>query len=126
MPAESPKPLKFGPRAWLRLYAGVIRQAGFRAALRSVRIQVEEKIVAHGLASTLRLTRIWYFLGALAGVGLLFWSPRPRAMDGQVDLASLVTFSAVVGAGLAILLRSVAMLASTYSVSGWRSRLDAA
>jgi len=73
MPAESPKPLKFGPRAWLRLYAGVIRQAGFRVALRSVRIQVEEKIVAHGLASTLRLTRIWYFLGALAigqpGVG---------------------------------------------------------
>lgn len=44
MSADSPQPLKFGPRTWLRVYAGVIRQAGLRVALRSIRIQLEEKI----------------------------------------------------------------------------------
>lgn len=107
--------MKFGARAWLRVYAGVIRQAGLRVALRSIRIQLEEKITGHGLASTLRLTRIWYALGTMAGGALMFWAPRPRATDGQVDLASLIGFAAVVGAGLAIALRSLAMLASTYS-----------
>jgi hypothetical protein len=115
MSADSPQPLKFGPRTWLRVYAGVIRQAGLRVALRSIRIQLEEKITGYGLASTLRLTRIWYLLGTIAGVALVCWSPQPRATEGQVDIASLIAFASVVGAGLAIALRSLAMLASTYS-----------
>jgi len=115
MSADGPQPLKFGPVAWLRVYAGVIRQAGLRAAMRSVRIQLEEKVAARGMATVLRLTRIWHLLGTAAGVALLAWAPRPSAVEGQVDIASLIAFAAVVGAGLAILLRSAAMLASTYS-----------
>lgn len=115
MSGDSPQPLKFGPRAWMRVYAGVIRQAGLRVALRSIRIQLEEKIVGYGLASTLRLTRIWYLVGTIGGIALVFWSPRPHLANGQVDLASLIAFAAVVGSGLAIALRSLAMLASTYS-----------
>lgn len=107
--------MKAGPCTWLRVYAGLIRKAGLRAALRSIRNKIEERITAYGLASTLRLMRVWYLLGTVAGIAMMLWSPRPRESAGQVDLASLIGFAAVVGAGLAVALRSLAMLASTYS-----------
>lgn len=100
---------------WASVWMKVVGQIGMRGALRSARNQLEEKLASRGDRVVMRVTRAWYALGAAAGVALVAAASPPRMAGPAVDVGSVAVFAAVAGAGVALGLRSIAMLLATYS-----------
>lgn len=109
------RPKRLGLFLWLRVWISVVRQAGLRAALRSARNQLEERLVGDDARKLLAYLRAWYALGLLAGAAALWLAAPPRMNGPAVDVSSLLAFASFAGAGAALVLRSLAMLLSTFS-----------
>lgn len=100
---------------WLRVWLTVILQVGPRGALRSARNQLEEKLVGDDAGKLLAYRRAWFGLGLAAGAAALWLAAPPRMIGTSVDVSSLLAFISFAGVGAALVLRSLAMLLSTFS-----------
>jgi hypothetical protein len=111
-------PFKIGPLTYLRVWAKIARSKGLATMWRVIRVHFEEKLAERGPGAVMRARRGWNFACAALGVAivLLAPSPEPRATAG-VDVARLAAFAAVTGLGVALLLRSLAMLLASFSAN---------
>jgi len=108
---------------WIRMWVSLARSHGVRVAWRSMRSMLEERVASHGPKNALRLLRAWYVAGFGAGAALATMAPHPvpfapgTTFSGEVDPARVISFGVVVAAGVALALRSLAMLLATFSAN---------
>lgn len=111
------KPLKFSPAFWFRTFWGVLKKGGPSAALRLVRVAIEDRIAARGNLFALRLVRAWQLLLIAVGAALALSAPAAHTAGGTIDIGSLARYAVQVGIGVAVALRALAHLLATYSMS---------